>query len=508
MKISLIVLFYLLSFNLSAQTLFERQIVPIDGIDFDYFGSAIAAGDSFLFISSPRRNNISGEVYVYKNIDGNFEYATKIIPNDSRPQDFFGTKLIYDGAELIIGAYNKRTNNLMSGPGAVFIFKLEGGIWVEKQMILPPEPYTYGGAFSSSIVKYGNYLLIGAERWNSVVQSSGMAFIYENLNGNYELIHELQPPDALKYQQFGSSLFFNDGVIVVGSKNDSTLSGIFSGSIYVYSKRDSNWNFTKKHIPESNSNFLSFGTSMSHNNENIFVGTSTNLNYSFPGSVYIFNYSNQSLELDQIIVSGDFYSNDRFGTSIYAKGDSLLIGALLDTVNAYNPGAAYLFKKANSNWIRSNKFLPSDYTEAKYFGYNCLITDDFFIFGAPESKNNNVFTGKVYLYGDAPSSIFNNFTQKLNSFNIEQNFPNPFNGITKLNVSLPYYGAIKINILDVLGRKVKSELFANKEAGVHEFSIDFYGLASGIYFIKTEFLYQLDDKVHSSDLIIKACLIN
>ncbi len=486
MKIFFIVLFYLLSFNLSAQTLFERQIVPFDGIDFDYFGSAIAAGDSFLFISSPRRNSVSGEVYVYKKIDENFEYANQIIPSDSRAQDFFGTKMIYDGHELIIGAYNKRTNNLMSGPGAVFIFKLDGGIWVEKQMILPPEPYTYGGAFSSSIVKNGKFLLIGAERWNSVVQSSGMAFIYENFNGNYELIHELQPPDALKYQQFGSSLFFNDSIIVVGSKNDSTLSGIFSGSIYVYSKSDSNWNFTKKHIPESNSNFLSFGTSMSHNNENIFVGTSTNLDYSFPGSVYVFNYSSQSLELDQIIVSGDYYSNDRFGTSIYAKGDSLLIGALLDTVKAYNPGAAYLFKNTNGNWIRSKKFSSSDYTEAKYFGYNCLITDDHFIFGAPESKNNNVFTGKVYLYSDNLSSILDNFNQQLSTFNIEQNFPNPFNPRTKILYSIKEEGLVTLKVYDVLGKEIATLINENRPAGNYEAEFNASQLPSGVYIYKIQ----------------------
>jgi hypothetical protein len=68
------------------------------------------------------------------------------------------------------------------------------------------------------------------------------------------------------------------------------------------------------------------------------------------------------------------------------------------------------------------------------------------------------------------------------NFNLDQNFPNPFNPVTSISFDLPEPQHIIIRVYDILGRQV-SEL-VNKEftAGYHTEIFDGTGLASGIYY--------------------------
>jgi glycerophosphoryl diester phosphodiesterase len=69
-------------------------------------------------------------------------------------------------------------------------------------------------------------------------------------------------------------------------------------------------------------------------------------------------------------------------------------------------------------------------------------------------------------------------------YSLSQNFPNPFNPITRINFSLPVSGLVNIKLYDLLGKEVKVLVDEFKQAGSH--SIDLYAndLASGVYFYK------------------------
>ena len=99
MKALLIIFsFPLFLFPLLPQQLYEKQIIPFDGLDSDSFGTAVAVSDSFLFISSLRYNNqIENAVYVYKFGNNNYSFLYKIHPSDIHPGPggaLFGTRLV------------------------------------------------------------------------------------------------------------------------------------------------------------------------------------------------------------------------------------------------------------------------------------------------------------------------------------------------------------------------------------------------------------------------------
>lgn len=72
-------------------------------------------------------------------------------------------------------------------------------------------------------------------------------------------------------------------------------------------------------------------------------------------------------------------------------------------------------------------------------------------------------------------------------FNLYQNFPNPFNPVTKIKFDLPRVNgnsSLKVDVYSVNGELVKELLNTDYAAGRWELSFDATNLASGIYFYK------------------------
>ncbi len=71
-------------------------------------------------------------------------------------------------------------------------------------------------------------------------------------------------------------------------------------------------------------------------------------------------------------------------------------------------------------------------------------------------------------------------------FELDQNFPNPFNPTTSIRFNLPMDSNVKLNVFNVLGEEVVELLNENITAGYHSVNFDGSTLNSGIYFYKLE----------------------
>ncbi|MBK7228754.1 MAG: T9SS type A sorting domain-containing protein [Ignavibacteriales bacterium] len=71
---------------------------------------------------------------------------------------------------------------------------------------------------------------------------------------------------------------------------------------------------------------------------------------------------------------------------------------------------------------------------------------------------------------------------KLNSFSLDQNFPNPFNPTTTIKFSLGKNGFTTLKLYDILGNEVANIVNGVLESGPHEVNFDASMLPSGTYF--------------------------
>jgi FtsP/CotA-like multicopper oxidase with cupredoxin domain len=67
------------------------------------------------------------------------------------------------------------------------------------------------------------------------------------------------------------------------------------------------------------------------------------------------------------------------------------------------------------------------------------------------------------------------------SFALEQNYPNPFNPSTTIRFSLPAATQVRLEVFDMLGRRVAKLVDGEKSAGAHEVSFNARRLSSGTY---------------------------
>jgi len=67
-------------------------------------------------------------------------------------------------------------------------------------------------------------------------------------------------------------------------------------------------------------------------------------------------------------------------------------------------------------------------------------------------------------------------------YNLEQNFPNPFNPTTNINYYLPRNGFINISIYNLLGEKVTTLFYGIQKKGENKIQFNGSNLTSGVYY--------------------------
>ena len=72
------------------------------------------------------------------------------------------------------------------------------------------------------------------------------------------------------------------------------------------------------------------------------------------------------------------------------------------------------------------------------------------------------------------------------SYQLLQNFPNPFNPTTMISSDLPRRTQVTLTVFDLLGRNVKTLVKGMQGPGRHSLTLDATGLASGVYFYRLE----------------------
>jgi agmatine/peptidylarginine deiminase len=71
-------------------------------------------------------------------------------------------------------------------------------------------------------------------------------------------------------------------------------------------------------------------------------------------------------------------------------------------------------------------------------------------------------------------------------FTLYQNFPNPFNPVTKIKFDIPKQDNVSLKIYDITGREVLAVINAQMNAGSYSYEWDASKYSSGIYFYKLE----------------------
>jgi len=100
-------------------------------------------------------------------------------------------------------------------------------------------------------------------------------------------------------------------------------------------------------------------------------------------------------------------------------------------------------------------------------------------------------TGAFEAYGTLEltgtyTEVRDNFSQQPASFELAQNFPNPFNPVTTIAFSLLESDFVNLTVYDILGNTISVLQNGRLPAGRHQVQFNAENLASGIYFYRLE----------------------
>ncbi|NQT26833.1 aryl-sulfate sulfotransferase, partial [candidate division KSB1 bacterium] len=83
------------------------------------------------------------------------------------------------------------------------------------------------------------------------------------------------------------------------------------------------------------------------------------------------------------------------------------------------------------------------------------------------------------------------------AFQLSQNFPNPFNGITQIEYDLSNAGDVRIRIFNVRGQVVWTVDHFNQQVGNHIVRINFTNFSTGLYFYQIDFKSSGSQRLYS-----------
>jgi hypothetical protein len=99
------------------------------------------------------------------------------------------------------------------------------------------------------------------------------------------------------------------------------------------------------------------------------------------------------------------------------------------------------------------------------------------------TSNGGNFTLPVAIIISQYSDV-NGEEEIVTEYELNQNFPNPFNASTIINFAIPQSGNTELSVYDISGRLVRKLIYNDLKAGKYKITFEASGLSSGIYFYR------------------------
>lgn len=211
--------------NPSVHTAGQFTDGPSANADFG-FSIAISGNGSWMVVGSPGYTSNQGAVFYYENVSGSWTYRGSVAASDGATGDKFGYSVAIsdDGTKLIVGARGDD-----GGAGSAYCYTRSGSTFgTQAKMVAATRVAEDFFGTSVAINESGTHVLIGASHYDvSGVVDAGAAFMAA-FGNTTPLAGFIAAKDASAYDRFGTSVAFDQNILVVSSMADDNPSGMVS----------------------------------------------------------------------------------------------------------------------------------------------------------------------------------------------------------------------------------------------------------------------------------------
>lgn len=209
--------------------------------------------------------------------------------------------------------------------------------------------------------------------------AAGCALILERAGDSWVQAAMLTADVPESASAFGIAAAIDGDVAVIGARQADSNQRTDAGAAFVFQRQaDGTWAQRARLQASDTYAYQNFGVSVAIWNETIFVGAwNGSSSRTDPGAVYVFRRAEGDWTEQQKIVAADAVNKDAFGGSIAVSGGRLIAGAqAAPSGNGNVGGAAYIFEEVAGIWTQVAKLVAPDAGGGDLFGTVVAISGD------------------------------------------------------------------------------------------------------------------------------------
>ena len=416
----------------------------------DIFGISVAVSGDIIVVGASQedsstkginttpdeRASESGAAYVFVRSSSTWSQQAylKSDNNGATIDGLFGASVAIFDDTIVVGApaedssstgVNSTPDEMATNSGAAYVFVRSGSTWTQ-QAYLKASNTGSGDYFGYSVAISGDTVAVGAYGEDSstsgvsstpdeLASSSGSAYIFSRSGTTWTQQAYLKASNIGAGDQFGWSVSVSENTLVVGANGeDSSTTGVNSfsnenafesGAAYVFVRSGITWN-QEAYLKASNTGaYDNFGWSTSISGNTIAIGayledsntnginSTHNENALNSGAAYVFNRTGTTWSQQAYLKASNTGSDDSFGYSIAVSGNTLVVGAVLESSSttginsvpneqAIGAGAAYVYLRSGESWSQQAYLKASNPGIDDQFGYSVALSGDTIAIGA------------------------------------------------------------------------------------------------------------------------------
>ena len=386
----------------------QSTIAPNANNDNWKFGAAVSIHDRVIAIGPARDWDIGvdqGGVQLYVRAGPLWLQSAALSHPRGNIHAQFGAAVCLQHRMLLVGA--PRDNEDESERGAAFLYEQVDDQW-QLNATLSRVSNNDADQFGAALACDENTLVIGAPKADQGAQDSGAVEVYERDAHGWRNVATLvsNPPKAGAL--FGLSVAIDAGKIIVGAPGDRT-DGNFSGRAFIFSRNASGWTLdTTLSCPVGGRGW--FGNAVAVNQGRVLVGAPRltrpqQTDFDARGAAFEFEHADNGWRCVSTIMPANTLQGDSFGCSLALQKQRAVFGASSDSLAGRLAGAAFAGTRLTSGAWNVERLAAPDCAEQQLAGHAVAIFGSSIVVGRLGNPEEDPAPGAVSIFALMPMQI-------------------------------------------------------------------------------------------------------
>ena len=400
-KVFLVIVILLTAGSVCSAAFWRDKIVAPEGSSNSWFGKSVSISGDVCVVGSDWDDiteYFEGSAFFFQFDGSKWGSGKELTSPDRTPYDCFGLSVSVSGQTCVVGAHLDSTEGESSG--SAYVFHYNEPNWIQEIKLTASDASSHD-YFGTSVFIEGNICVVGSPEAYGNQAVTGAAYIFQFDGSNWIERQKLFAPDSSHGDGFGNSVSLSDDVCIVGAPEDDDIIG-GAGSAYVFRFEDPNWIQETKITASDAAEYDHFGSSVSISGDVCVVGAPRHdQNGESSGSAYIFRFNDPNWVQEVKLTPSDGAAWDRFGETVSIEGNVCIVGARNDDDSGEDSGSAYIFRFDGLGWIQGDKLAAFDAAAGDWFGRSVALDSGNIVVGA-DGKDGE--TGAVYTFRPCPQA--------------------------------------------------------------------------------------------------------